>query len=61
MAGKTSDARIERYFGRVEAFQAEKKKALRGVILWIALVIIDCIGGVFVFYQDESIGYEPVF
>lgn len=61
MANKASASRVLKYHDRVNELKAARRKAILMIAFWIVLTFVDWIGGITIFYQDKTIGLEPVF
>lgn len=61
MAVKASASRIERYSANVDNLKSARTKAILFLVMWGVLVFADWIIAMIIFYQDKTIGLEPVF
>jgi len=61
MTVKASASRIERYSDNVAELKASRRKWILMIAFWITLCLVDWIAGIIIFYQDKTIGLEPVF
>lgn len=61
MANKASATRIERYSSNVDELKSARTKAILFLVMWGVLVFADWIIAMIIFYQDKTIGLEPVF